>query len=597
MNALYLRGGAEPVLALFHPAGGDTGVLLCPPFGWDDVCSYRSRREWAIRLAGDGYPALRIDLPGTGDSGGSPTDSGLLDAWTEAVEQAALWLRAEGACRRTVAIGIGLGGILAVRAAANGAPIADLVLWAVPARGRALVRELRAFARLETASLVEAGAPKPPPLPDGALAPGGFLLTAETSAALQAVDLTAVSLPPRKGRRALLLGRDGIGVDESLRQALVEVGMNVTVGQGEGYGAMMVQPDHARVPAAVFDRVAEWLGPPERRPAAPSLERTNLERAVVAPTVQERPFVLEQPSGRLFGVLAEPVGIPALGFCVVFLNAAANRRIGPNRMWTDIARRWTARGAPTLRLDMEGIGDADGDSDRYSDVRELYVPRFVAQVRAALDALEAQGQVPRFVLVGLCSGAYWGFHAALEDARVCTALMLNPRVLFWSDELEPVRDLRRIRRRFLRSSAWRRVARGEILIDAARLRSIARAAALSPLRLASSSRESSQDEEVAHAFEHLREAGRRAVFVFCDGEPLREELEATGLLARLDEWPNVSFESIPGRDHTMRPLWMHSCVHAAVDRAFDAELERLAPRTKHRPYVPRSSSASAAARD
>ena len=64
----YLSGGGEPVLSLFHPAAGDVAVLMCPPFGWDDICSYRSRRDWAERLATAGYPALRFDLPGTGDS-------------------------------------------------------------------------------------------------------------------------------------------------------------------------------------------------------------------------------------------------------------------------------------------------------------------------------------------------------------------------------------------------------------------------------------------------------------------------------------------------------------------------------------------------
>ena len=37
------------------------------------MCSYRSRREWAERLALAGYPTLRFDLPGSGDSAGAPS--------------------------------------------------------------------------------------------------------------------------------------------------------------------------------------------------------------------------------------------------------------------------------------------------------------------------------------------------------------------------------------------------------------------------------------------------------------------------------------------------------------------------------------------
>ena len=48
----------------------------------------------------------------------------------------------------------------------------------------------------------------------------------------------------------------------------------------------------------------------------------------------------------------------------------------------------------------------------------------------------------RFMLGGLCSGAYWSFHAALLDERVPAVLLLNPRALVWDAGLGPGRDLR-----------------------------------------------------------------------------------------------------------------------------------------------------------
>jgi hypothetical protein len=57
---LYLGDGDERMFAVYHPAdGAGSAVLFCPPFGWDDICSYRSRRVWAERLAAHGYPTLR----------------------------------------------------------------------------------------------------------------------------------------------------------------------------------------------------------------------------------------------------------------------------------------------------------------------------------------------------------------------------------------------------------------------------------------------------------------------------------------------------------------------------------------------------------
>jgi pimeloyl-ACP methyl ester carboxylesterase len=557
---LRLDVDGTPCLALLHPAGGPHGVLFCPPFGWEDVASYRSRRDWADRLSLAGYPALRFDLPGTGDSFGSPG----LEPWTAAVAAAATALREAGGCTRVTAIGVGLGGLLAWRAAARGAAIDDLVLWAVPAGGRRLVRELKAFARIETASIVESGAPEPPPLPDGMIAPGGFPLDAALVEELSALDLGELPLPGA-GRRALLLERESVAVDPDLVAVLERTGIETETAPGPGFGAMMEKPDVAKPPLEVFGTVERWLGargtgeappPPDPRPAE-------------AAGIRETPLVLEQPFGAAFGVLAEPLDGTA-GVTVVFLNAGGIRRIGPNRMWTTTARRWAARGVPSLRLDLEGIGDADGDAGRYTDVGELYVPRFVTQVRAALDALAARGLPERFVLVGLCSGAYWGFQTALEDERVGAAILLNSRVLFWREGLDEARDARLVRRQLFRAASWRKVLRGDLPMPRERIAGVVRSLLRRPQLPA---------DRVDAAFDRLRERDARLVLAFCAGEPLHEELRDSGHLDRLDAWPNVRLREIPGRDHTLRPLWMHPHVDAVLDEALADELARVAGAT------------------
>ena len=132
---MYLDVGSEGVFAFFNPThagSGETAVVICPPFGWDLMSPYRARRDWAEHLAARGYPTMRIDLQGTGDSAGMPTDPARLDAWTRAVFAAALSLRCASGAQRIVAIGIGLGGVVAYHAAAAGAAVEDLVLWASP---------------------------------------------------------------------------------------------------------------------------------------------------------------------------------------------------------------------------------------------------------------------------------------------------------------------------------------------------------------------------------------------------------------------------------------------------------------------------------
>src|SRR5690242_19479809 len=125
------------------------GAVLVPPFGWEDVCSYRSLRFLGQTLAANGIPALRFDLPGTGDSSGSATDSGLVDAWIQSVCDAVAELRLITGVENVTVVGIRLGAMLAAAAAARGADFKDMVLWGPAVSGRTLLRELRALQKME----------------------------------------------------------------------------------------------------------------------------------------------------------------------------------------------------------------------------------------------------------------------------------------------------------------------------------------------------------------------------------------------------------------------------------------------------------------
>ena len=579
----------------------DTAVLICPPFGWEDVCSYRARRDWAGQLASVGYATLRIDLPSTGDSGGSPEDPDRLAAWIDAVSSAARWLSSAAASSKVATIGIGLGGLLSCAAVADGAPIDELVLWNVPSRGKTFVRELRAFERMESSKFAPSGERGHAPLADGTVGAGGFVLSPETAQALEALDLASLELPDGRARRALLLERDGIGVDQRLREHLQQAGVAVRVAAGPGYGAMMAEPQEARAPAGVFASVDAWLAeaaagvspssvahratddegasddrsratPAQASPPGDVVEhRDTAELLIDGALVREAPLSIELPCGRLFGILAEPAEGATQDLGVVLLNAGAIRRIGPNRMWVEMARRWAARGVPSLRLDLEGLGDADGDAARVADVAEFYVPGLVAQVRSALDVLQARGTARHFALSGLCSGAYWSFHGALQDERVVAAFMLNPRTLFWDAALENVRY---VRRGLLKPSSWRMILQGDVRL--ARVGSVARAAPRSLLRRAIARWRSHGDvDQLDRALDRLHSMDKHLLFVFSENEPLHEELTRQGRLGHVERWPNLALELLPGRDHTLRPAHSQQRAHDALDRALENELARV----------------------
>src|SRR5690606_23686159 len=68
---------------LLHPASGRTGVLMCGPWGLDELCARKTWRGIAAELAAAGFPALRFDYPGTGDALDIGPDGGL-ESWIAA---------------------------------------------------------------------------------------------------------------------------------------------------------------------------------------------------------------------------------------------------------------------------------------------------------------------------------------------------------------------------------------------------------------------------------------------------------------------------------------------------------------------------------
>ncbi len=583
---LVLDLGSDSVFGTFHDAAGEddarTAVLICPPWGWEEITSYRARRAWAERLAAAGRPTLRIDLPGTGDSAGAWSDPHRVEAWRAAVTGAAAWLADQPGVTRVVAIGFGLGGLIAAASVGDGAPIDDLVLWAAPENGRSWLREQRAFAALQStrADGPEPGPSAAPSAPaDGLLEIGGFILTDETMESLGGIDLATMDLS-RLGR-LLLLDRDGMGANRRVAGRLADQGASVTEAAGMGWAPMVFHPERYTAPEAVFARVDAWLdeAPTAGRAAAaaappPVADHLLLHRGGVE--VRETPFRVDRPSGQLFGLLAEPAGAPAPGLCAVFLNAGAVRRVGPNRLWVEAGRRWSARGVPSLRMDLESIGDPDGDSDRYRDVNNFYTDEFGEHVGAILDELERHGLGPDFVLIGLCAGAYWAFHTAARDRRVVAALILNPRAMIWDTGLLARREARKVER-LLTPALWSRVARGEIGLSRALpiLRAVAtsgvNAARRAPGRLRARSRPADEVDPVESRLDALAEHGTRVVLAFSGDEPVYDELAADGVFDHLDRWPNVFLTSLPGRDHTLRPI----VAQQAALELLDAELDRL----------------------
>lgn len=538
----YLPGGARAVIHLPPGAVGRCGLVMVPPFGLEDVASYRGRRAWAIALAERGHPVLRLELPGTGDSAGSLLDAELFDRWVESVTGAARELRFSGGCPRVAVLGIGLGGTLGCLAAAAGDEIDDLALWAVPARGHSLIREMRAFAAVQ-------GAMPATPQADGTSWFYGYPLSAAVAARLGAVDLATLSLR-RDGRRALVFGRDGMSPDRRLVEAFRTAGIEPELASGDGYSSFVESPQTSKPPAGVYDTLAAWLAaapPPPTATASGTLRRQRLApRLELSADAVEEVVELPIDGGNLSAVIATPAN-PA-PVTLLLLNAGGNRRTGPGRLSVDSARAAADAGVTAVRVDLLGIGDSDGPHDGYESDADYYTPEVEAQLPQLLSALEARGLPPRFVLTGLCSGAYWAVASAATDPRVVGAVAFNAGFLVWEQwrgDVGAAHDVRRLRR----PSTWLRIVTGQASWRHAR--QVARA--LLHRALLSRGTRDSADRKQAALLDHLDRRGIPIVLAFSTDEPLLTELRDSGAFERIERSPGMRVHLLggPPDSHTL----------------------------------------------
>ncbi len=103
-------------------------VVVCQPVGHEYINSHRALRQLASRLCDAGFPVLRFDYYGCGDSSGSG-EEGRIPQWLEDISTAISEVRRRAGAVQICLIGLRVGGALAMIAAAERADLENLVLW------------------------------------------------------------------------------------------------------------------------------------------------------------------------------------------------------------------------------------------------------------------------------------------------------------------------------------------------------------------------------------------------------------------------------------------------------------------------------------
>jgi dienelactone hydrolase len=536
----------SPLFGWFHPPRGarrSGGIVICNPVGDDLVRAHRPLRHLAERLAAAGFPVLRFDYRGTGDSAGDESEPGRVAGWLADVSAAADELRARGGVERLAFVGLRAGATLAVEAASDRDDVAAVVSWSGYPTGGAFVDDALRTHRMHRKLEPEAFSGGPP-------APGGeealgFFLSDETMAGLREIDLAAAAVP-----RVLVLAT---GEKDAVSAALECAGVPVERRQIPADRFLIVPPHQGPLPEEALAASVPWLEAtfPDRTevPAPPP------RPARVAPLAGEEPHVIPGPRP-LFGILTRPVaprpGLPA----IVLVNAGCVPRFGPHRQYLPLARRWAALGFSVLRLDLSGIGDSPVGEGAEENV--TYPPGALDDLGRALDWLEGEARAERFVLAGLCSGADIAFTAG-RDPRVAGLVMMNPRTFCVYDlgMVESFKGARWYQESLHRKDAWKKLLRGQV-----NLVRVARAVGPKAMRMlgrkvkALVTRDAGA-EGVPGRLRALAERGVDTLVVVAPHDPGIDYVDANfaGEMRTLRSVPGFRREDIEGTDHTFTALW------------------------------------------
>lgn len=539
----------ETSFGWLHAAEGNRGVVLCAPYGYEELCTHRGWRDLAETLATAGFPTLRFDYPGTGDSAGDENEPARLESWLHGIEAAAAFLRATTGVSSIVLCGLRLGAALAALAASRIADVDALVMMAPVMSGRSYIRELRAFGKVAQ-------------VPLSALAGGdvvesaGYRLYAEAAGEIGRIDLRRITVAPAPH---MLLLQAEARHQPGLAAHFASLGSNVAEMPFAVHDAFICDALLSRSPEQEAAGIASWLAalpPPRPGGAAEPLPPSRL----VLPAATEQAIWFGNDS-ELFGILCRPDLSDPNRPAVVILNTGANHHVGNARMGVDLARRLARIGVTSLRMDAGGVGDSVLRPGGAS--KALYRDSSVNDACAAVGWLDAAGHGGAIV-VGLCAGAWVSLHAALADRRVVGLAAINLQRFIWRPHMSlqvALRSHKRSSATYLAAlrdlASWRQLLRGNVdLLGICRMLG-RRFAYRASSRLAGFAAGIMGRESALHQVRRwMNELAQRRVAVlllFSEEDPGIDELETFfgpgG--ARLRRHDTIELETVTQADHSL----------------------------------------------
>ncbi len=173
------------------------------------------------------------------------------------------------------------------------------------------------------------------------------------------------------------------------------------------------------------------------------------------------------PGVTLRGILT--ISETVTGAPLLLLPAGLKYRVGPGRLYVNLARWFAERGHPVLRFDPQGMGESDGtlESGRTLDLwNTIEQGRFVADGIQAGQALLERFATPKFYIGGLCGGAITAqLVAELVSEKIAGVISFNTAATLSTTKavgtIEARQNLREYTKKLNSPESWKRILGGE----------------------------------------------------------------------------------------------------------------------------------------
>ncbi len=238
----------------------------------------------------------------------------------------------------------------------------------------------------------------------------------------------------------------------------------------------------------------------------------------------------------LVGTYCGPSSESPAPLAVLMLTPGMLHHVGPMRLHVQLARRLANYGIPSLRYDLSGIGESLAVGSGGSSLQ-----RATREAIAAMDWMQQECDIEKFVLFGLCSGADDALAIAQYDQRVVGLSMMDG-LGYRTKQFYLHWILKKQLPKMLRASKWFALLRGLIQVKQCSSQS---------MPIGQDIREFPQRAEAERQLRYLLQRGIQLQLIYTGGvvDYYSYENQFTDMFPSLSGHINIHKRYFPRMDH------------------------------------------------